>query len=237
MKEFEIPVIGVISRNSEAAKVIGEALEERGMVSMTVGNVQHLRHCMETLTPDLLVVSEKIFPQLPENAQGIPGIVLGTENSSFGIADASREPVDYISVSDNRPLADVAEDIAESAQSILYINSSKHADFQEPITIGGLSVNPNLDKLTVDGKLVHLRPKVFNTLFYLMQHPDTLVTTGELIDVLGLKSSQDPRISLKRYINKTKISLGSENRKHIETVGEEGYRFISSPQPEEKETV
>lgn len=229
MKELEVRVVGVISKNSEAARVIGEALEERGMVSMTVGNIQHLKHCMETLIPDLLVVSEKIFPLLPEDTQGIPGIVLGTENSSFGIEDANRKPVDYISVSDNRPLADVAEDIAESAQSILDINSSKHADFQEPITIGGLSVNPNLDKLTVDGKLVHLRPKILNTLLYLMQRPDTLVTSEELIGVLGLESNQDPRNLLKRYIAKVKRQLGPENWSHIKTIGKEGYKFISSP--------
>jgi DNA-binding winged helix-turn-helix (wHTH) protein len=73
-----------------------------------------------------------------------------------------------------------------------------------------------------------LAPKAFDVLRYLVEHPGRLVTHGELLEALWLKTYVQPEV-LKSHIAAIRAVLGDDARKpiFIETLSRRGYRFIA----------
>lgn len=83
-------------------------------------------------------------------------------------------------------------------------------------------------ELRRDGKNVPLQPRVFDTLRYLVEHRDRLVSKQELIDALW-GGQQLNAVAVPWSISHARKALGhqGEDTRFIETVRGRGYRFVA----------
>jgi tetratricopeptide (TPR) repeat protein/DNA-binding winged helix-turn-helix (wHTH) protein/TolB-like protein len=88
-------------------------------------------------------------------------------------------------------------------------------------------IDPALASLSLRGNPVHLRPKTFQVLLYLVEHRDRLITKEELIERLwaGIAVTDDAVV---QCIVDLRRALGDDPRrpKWIKTIPKIGYRFI-----------
>ena len=77
-----------------------------------------------------------------------------------------------------------------------------------------------------DGVVVPLRPKTFDVLTYLAQHPGRLVPKTELIDNVWHNLNVTPN-SLVQCIKEIRHALHDDSQAIIETVSKRGYLFAS----------
>src|SRR5262245_26882659 len=86
-------------------------------------------------------------------------------------------------------------------------------------------------ELRREGKSVPLQPRVFDTLRYLVEHRDRLVSKRELIDALW-GGQQLNAVAVPWSISHARKALGQngEETRYIETVRGRGYRFVAEVQ-------
>src|SRR5207244_4536432 len=77
-----------------------------------------------------------------------------------------------------------------------------------------------------DGVVVPLRPKTFDVLVYLAQHPGRLVPKAELIDNVWQDLNVTPN-SLVQCVKEIRQALHDDGQTIIETVSKRGYLFAS----------
>lgn len=79
-----------------------------------------------------------------------------------------------------------------------------------------------------DGDRVHLAPKAFDMLAYLVQHAGQVVTQGEMLEALWPETYINPEV-LRKYILEIRKALGDSpnNPEFIETLPKRGYRFVA----------
>ena len=77
-----------------------------------------------------------------------------------------------------------------------------------------------------DGVIVPLRPKSFDVLVYLAQHPGRLVPKAELIDGVWANLNVTPN-SLVQCVKEIRQALHDDSQSIIETVSKRGYLFAS----------
>src|SRR5215471_18902255 len=83
-------------------------------------------------------------------------------------------------------------------------------------------------ELRQHGRLIHLEPRVFDCLAYLVQHPDRMVAKEELMEQLWPQQfvADD---SLTTCVAQVRKALGDtgQTQRYIQTVRRRGYRFIA----------
>ena len=79
-----------------------------------------------------------------------------------------------------------------------------------------------------DGERVPLRPKTFDVLHYLVEHPGRLVTSDELLEALWEETYVNPEV-VRNYIKQIRKALGDSPGEptFIETIPKRGYQFIA----------
>src|SRR5262245_60862358 len=87
-----------------------------------------------------------------------------------------------------------------------------------------------------DGEAVHLRPRTWNVLCYLVERPGQLVTKDDLLDSVW----SDAIVSegtLTNSIRELRAALGDDARspRYIETVHRRGFRFVAELAPAESQ--
>jgi TolB-like protein/DNA-binding winged helix-turn-helix (wHTH) protein/Flp pilus assembly protein TadD len=79
-----------------------------------------------------------------------------------------------------------------------------------------------------DGDRVHMAPKAFDMLAYLVEHAGRVVTQGEMLEALWPETYINPEV-LRKYILEIRKALGDRpnNPEFIETLPKRGYRFVA----------
>jgi TolB-like protein/DNA-binding winged helix-turn-helix (wHTH) protein len=79
-----------------------------------------------------------------------------------------------------------------------------------------------------NGNRVHLAPKAFDVLAYLVEHAGRVVTQGEILEALWSETYVNPEV-LRKYILEIRKALGDRpnNSEFIETLAKRGYRFVA----------
>jgi DNA-binding winged helix-turn-helix (wHTH) protein/predicted ATPase len=104
---------------------------------------------------------------------------------------------------------------------------------------GSFQLDSGNARLSRGGETVPLTPKAFDTLHYLAQHPDQLVTKDELLKAIWpdvIVGDASVKVCI-REIRKA-LDDDAQQPKYIETVHRRGYRFIAktrAPLPSAKE--
>ncbi|MGH9469222.1 MAG: winged helix-turn-helix domain-containing protein [Terriglobia bacterium] len=91
---------------------------------------------------------------------------------------------------------------------------------------GPFRIEPDNLRLLRDEKHVHLPPKAFETLVYLIQNTRRLVTRGELMSAIWPDSFvEDANLTVNISLLRKALGELSPGRPYIETVPRKGYRF------------
>lgn len=107
---------------------------------------------------------------------------------------------------------------------------SRLVDRKKPrneITIGGITVNTDSHKVTVDGKEVELKNREYELLLFLMENAGTVFDRESIYErVWGMEALGD-NATVAVHINRLreKIEADSADPRYIETVWGAGYRF------------
>jgi len=90
-------------------------------------------------------------------------------------------------------------------------------------------VDPRRMEITRRGVALHLEPKSFDVLVFLIEHGDRLVTKEELLEAVWKDTFVTPN-TLTRAVAQLRKSLGDDayEAKYIETVARRGYRFLAT---------
>ncbi len=98
---------------------------------------------------------------------------------------------------------------------------------EQPLTFGGIQIDPQTRLVSVDGQEKPLTAKEFDLLWTLARHPRQVFTRDQLLDaVWGLSDYIDPStvtVHMRRL--REKIESDPGNPVHITTVWGVGYRF------------
>jgi len=88
------------------------------------------------------------------------------------------------------------------------------------------------------GQRVSMRPKPFDMLRYLVEHPGRLVTNDEILEALWPQTHVNPEV-VRKYIKEIRKILGDSPSQpnFIETVPRRGYRFIAPVTDEDLSVV
>lgn len=94
----------------------------------------------------------------------------------------------------------------------------------------GFSLDLSRCALERGGQRIPLRPKAFDTLRHLVEHPRRLVTKEELLEALwpGVWVTED---SVVQCIRAVRIALGDEDQRLLQTVPRRGYVFAADVTP------
>lgn len=95
------------------------------------------------------------------------------------------------------------------------------------IEVGDFRVDPEAHKASVKGREVHLTPKEFELLAYLVQHPGTVLTHHKLLGAIWGGDYTEQTEYLRVFIGqlRKKVEVDPANPKYIVTEPWIGYRF------------
>ena len=95
------------------------------------------------------------------------------------------------------------------------------------IEVGDFYVDPHAHKASVKGREVHLTPKEFELLAYLVQHPGTVLTHHKLLGAIWGGDYTEQTEYLRVFIGqlRKKVEVDAANPKYILTEPWIGYRF------------
>jgi len=98
----------------------------------------------------------------------------------------------------------------------------------QPVTGGGLTLDPARHELRRRGEVVALRPRGFSLLEYLMRHPEQVLTRDQILEsVWGITYRGETRtVDVHIRWLREKIEEDPAHPQHIQTVRSIGYKFV-----------
>jgi two-component system, OmpR family, KDP operon response regulator KdpE len=105
--------------------------------------------------------------------------------------------------------------------------ASANRDSEEVIEVGDFRVDLKVHKVAVKGREIHLTPKEFELLVYMVQHPGTVLTHHKLLGAIWGGNYTEQTEYLRVFIGqlRKKIEADPANPKYILTEPWIGYRF------------
>jgi DNA-binding winged helix-turn-helix (wHTH) protein/TolB-like protein/tetratricopeptide (TPR) repeat protein len=98
--------------------------------------------------------------------------------------------------------------------------------------LGEWTVEPDLNRVTRNGRTVHLRPKVMDVLVCLAEHPGEVVSKESLIDTVWSKAFiGDSALAVAIFELRGVFSDSSRDPHVIETIPKRGYRLLGDVLP------
>lgn len=119
--------------------------------------------------------------------------------------------------------AAMASGAAKDAES----SAAPAARLMQPVTIGGLVVDPRRCEVTVDGKTVTLTPKEFQIVALLADRPGEVFTNEEIVETIWGSEYAGEAISIPVYIRRIrlKIEKNPSRPEYLQTVWRFGYKL------------
>jgi len=97
----------------------------------------------------------------------------------------------------------------------------------EPLTVGGVTINPDTRSVTIDGCAVDLTAKEFDLLHYLARHAGRVYSRAQLLDEVWGYGHDGYEHTVNSHINRlrAKIEHNPAQPKYVLTVWGVGYKF------------
>lgn len=104
---------------------------------------------------------------------------------------------------------------------------------QERFRLGAVRVAPALGLLEVEGRSVHLEPRVMNLLYELARRPGSVLSREELLDAVWGEAFVCEEV-LTQAISALRRALGDDSRdpRFVATIPKRGYRLLVEPRPD-----
>jgi two-component system KDP operon response regulator KdpE len=99
-----------------------------------------------------------------------------------------------------------------------------------PIRHGNLELDPVKYRIQKAGRAIHLTPKEFEMLRYLMSHPGELIPREKLLRTVWGTNGEEDFVYLRIYVSQLRKKIEDDpfNPQYIRTVPRIGYRFIAN---------
>jgi two-component system KDP operon response regulator KdpE len=113
------------------------------------------------------------------------------------------------------------------------------ADSEGAITIGDLSLHPARRLVQISGSPIHLTPKEFDLLHYLMTHPGLPITHARLLHAVWGAEYASQVEYLRTFVRQLRKKLGDDvaNPRYLRTDSHVGYRFADQSEWPKRENV
>jgi len=215
------------------ARALRPALEGHGFEVATASSGAEAIPRVEEFEPDLILLDLG----LPDvDGVELTAVIRGQMEAPIIVLSVRGADRDKIAALDNgaddyltKPFS-IGELMARVRVAIRRIRPAASAAPQEPITIGGVTLDAERHAVTVSGARVHLSPTEFQLLETLMQNAGRPVTHRTLLyRVWGPEYADDTQL-LRVYIAQLrgKIEERAERPVYIVTEPGIGYRFVDS---------
>jgi DNA-binding response OmpR family regulator len=96
---------------------------------------------------------------------------------------------------------------------------------------GGITLDPVTCRVTKDGEEIHLRPKVYSVLEFLMRHADQVFSADAILERVWMDDSLASTDTVRTHIKLLRKSIYREGKVLVENVRNRGYRLISDAKP------
>jgi two-component system, OmpR family, phosphate regulon response regulator PhoB len=216
--------------------------DEAAIAELLAVNLRHGGHDV-TIAPDAAQAQVEVDAQLPdlvlldwmlpggrsglqlarawrdaERTRGLPIIMLtarADEQDKLSGLDAAD---DYVT----KPFS--TKELLARVRTVLRRRAPQTLD--EPVSVGGLALDPAARRITCDGREVRMGPTEFKLLHFLMTHPERVHTRAQLLDrVWGDHVFIEER-TVDVHIKRLRDALETTGRAAmVETVRGAGYRF------------
>jgi len=224
----------VVDDEPQITRVLKTTLQSQGYEVKTAADGETALNLSVDWIPDL-IVTDLSMPlmsgiDLCRSVRGrsqVPIIVLSVreeERNKIDALDAGAD--DYVT----KPFS-VNELLARVRANLRRVAATKE-EIAEPLETGDFSINPESRIVRVRGKEIHLTPKEFELLIFMVGHANKVLTHRVLLNaVWGSESVQQPEY-LRVFINqlRKKIEPGDKPQ-YIVTDPWVGYRFHPTGEP------
>lgn len=152
----------------------------------------------------------------------VPIIVLsvrGEESTKVEALDAGAD--DYVT----KPFG--MDELLARIRAALRRTAARPTDGSALIEVGDFKVDPEKHKTAVKGRAIHLTPKEFELLLFMVRHPGTVLTHHKLLGAVWGGNYTEQTEYLRVFIGQLRKKLESDptNPKYILTEPWIGYRF------------
>ncbi|MFL5733810.1 MAG: response regulator [Chloroflexia bacterium] len=223
----------IVDDEPAIARALRPALEGHGFEVATASSGAEAIPRVEEFEPDLILLDLG----LPDvDGVELTAVIRGQMEAPIIVLSVRGADRDKIAALDNgaddyltKPFS-IGELMARVRVAIRRIRPAASAAPQEPITIGGVTLDAERHAVTVSGARVHLSPTEFQLLETLMQNAGRPVTHRTLLyRVWGPEYADDTQL-LRVYIAQLrgKIEERAERPVYIVTEPGIGYRFVDS---------
>jgi len=224
----------VVDDEPQITRVLKTTLQSQGYEVKTAADGETALNLSVDWIPDLIVTDLSmplmsgidLCRSVRERSQ-VPIIVLSVreeERNKIDALDAGAD--DYVT----KPFS-VNELLARVRANLRRVAATKE-EIAEPLETGDFSINPESRIVRVRGKEIHLTPKEFELLIFMVRHANKVLTHRVLLNaVWGSESVQQPEY-LRVFINqlRKKIEPGDKPQ-YIVTDPWVGYRFHPTGEP------
>ncbi len=227
------PLILLIVDEEESSGWLAPLLERNGFNVLTVYNGKDVLGLTEKSKPDLIVMdgfqSEKnrrvSLRNLQKHHSRVPIILLSQMVESFERANALDEGADDYLTKPFDPIELIARMRAVLRRTIpdtpSLVSSWK-------LKADSLLIDRKKHEVFLDAKKIHLTPKAYALLDFLMTHPDEVLSRERLLSAVWDWNFDSDTRALSNRIAELRYALNEdiENPMYIETVCGRGYRFL-----------
>jgi len=224
----------VVDDEPQITRVLKTTLQAQGYEVKTAADGEAALNLSTDWIPDLIVTDLSMplmsgieLCRLVRERSQVPIIVLSVreeERNKIAALDAGAD--DYVT----KPFS-VNELLARVRANLRRVAATKE-EIAEPAETGDFSINPQSRIVRVRGKEIHLTPKEFELLIFMVRHANKVLTHRVLLNaVWGGESVQQPEY-LRVFINqlRKKIEPGDKPQ-YIVTDPWVGYRFHPTGEP------
>ena len=224
----------VVDDEPQITRVLKTTLQAQGYEVKTAADGEAALNLSMDWIPDLIVTDLSMplmsgieLCRLVRERSQVPIIVLSVreeERNKIAALDAGAD--DYVT----KPFS-VNELLARVRANLRRVGATKE-EIAEPLETGDFSINPQSRIVRVRGKEIHLTPKEFELLIFMVRHANKVLTHRVLLNaVWGGESVQQPEY-LRVFINqlRKKIEPGDKPQ-YIVTDPWVGYRFHPTGEP------
>ena len=119
------------------------------------------------------------------------------------------------------------DELLARVRAALRRNAARANKESEVIEVGDFRVDPKAHKVAVKGREIHLTPKEFELLVFMVQHPGTVLTHHKLLGAIWGGNYTEQTEYLRVFIGqlRKKIEADPANPRYILTEPWIGYRF------------
>ena len=224
----------VVDDEPQITRVLKTTLQAQGYEIKTAADGEAALNLSMDWIPDLIVTDLSMplmsgieLCRLVRERSQVPIIVLSVreeERNKIAALDAGAD--DYVT----KPFS-VNELLARVRANLRRVAATKE-EIAEPAETGDFSINPQSRIVRVRGKEIHLTPKEFELLIFMVRHANKVLTHRVLLNaVWGGESVQQPEY-LRVFINQLRKKIEPGDRpQYIVTDPWVGYRFHPTGEP------